>query len=347
MDRLINFSAGPAMLPTEILAQAQLELLDWQGRGYSILEANHRGSEFGELFARIKQDFRRIAAIPDDYQVLFLLAPARAHFAAIPLNLSQPEQTADYLVMGLWSQLAAVEAKKYLSVQCADSAQTWRVNPASAYAYITDNETVQGIQLHDVPDTQVPLVCDMTSSLLTRPIDVRRYGMFFAGVQKNIAPVGLSLVIIREDLLDRARTVTPSVLDYGLQAQHGSLLNTNNNFSIYMTGLMLEWIDDQGGLDVLWVRNQEKAQRLYAFIDAHDYYTNHVPAPLRSCLNVVFDLNTPQHEAFLVEARAAGMIGLNGHRSVGGMRVSLYNAVSLTHVDALIAFMKDFAERRG
>lgn len=343
--RLINFAAGPAMLPTVLLERASQQILEWQDYGFSILEANHRGPEFGELIQQTERDLRQVCQIPKNYKVLFLLAPARAHFAAIPLNLSAAEQTADYLVSGLWSDLAAGEAEKYCQVQRHQLADSYTIDDSTSYFYYTDNETVHGIYTScPTISSQVPIACDMTSSLLTRPIEIEKYGVIFAGVQKNIAPSGLSLVIIRDDLLHRARAITPSVLDYSLQAEQGSLLNTNNNFSIFMTGLMLQWINEQGGLAAIHQRNIEKASKLYHFIDEHEFYHNPVSAAQRSILNVVFQLAEEDSQAkFLEMAKQAGMIGLKGHRKVGGMRASLYNAISLADVDKLIDFMQDFA----
>lgn len=344
MNRFINFAAGPAMLPTVVLERAQKEFLNWQDHGYSIVEANHRGPEFGELLSQVEAKTRDALAIPQNYRVLYLLAPARAHFAAIPLNLTQDGQTADYIITGLWSSLAAGEAEKYTQVERHENFN-WNFNQDAAYVYYTDNETVNGF-LIDTPDTHgVPRVVDMTSSLLTRPIDVNQYGLIFAGVQKNIAPSGLSIVIVRDDLLGRAREITPSVLDYTLQAEHHSLLNTSNNFSIYMTGLMLDWVQEQGGLTAIHARNQQKAARLYEFIDSSDFYQNQVSPPHRSILNVIFNLKDDAYnEAFLQQAKQAGMIGLKGHRKVGGMRASIYNAITLDDVDRLISHMREFAQ---
>ncbi|WP_428096697.1 3-phosphoserine/phosphohydroxythreonine transaminase [Candidatus Rariloculus sp.] len=360
MDRVYNFSAGPSALPGPVLERAQAELLDWQGSGMSVMEVSHRGPNFMEYAERAEAMLRELLAVPDEYRALFLAGGATLQFASIPLNLSVPGSTADYVVTGNWGKKAASEAARYLNVNiAADSAAsgyttipdlgTWSVSDEAAYLHYTPNETVFGVEFHGIPDvSDAPLVADMSSTLLTRPIDVSRYGVIYAGAQKNLGAAGITLLIVREDLIGRARRETPGVIDYKLMADANSMWNTPPTFCWYILGLVLEWLRAQGGLTAVAERNRGKASKLYAAIDASDFYDNVVDPACRSWVNVPFKLATSElDQAFLDEAEAARLTNLKGHRLAGGMRASLYNAMPESGVDALIDFMADFEARRA
>ncbi len=359
--RVFNFAAGPATLPLPVLEQARDELTDWQGSGTSVMEVSHRGKAFVAVAEQAEQDLRELLAVPANYQVLFMQGGATAQFAAVPLNLAGASASADYVNTGAWSKKAIGEAKrlvgkvnvvadeaaaKYTTVPQADSL---RASAGSAFLHYTPNETIGGVEFPYVPDTQgVPLVADMSSNILSRPLDVSRFGLIYAGAQKNIGPAGLALVIVREDLIGHARAGTPAVFDYKAVADEHSMLNTPPTFGWYIAGLVFRWLKAQGGLAVIGERNRAKAQRLYAAIDASGFYANPVEHSCRSWMNVPFTLADAKLDPlFLTEARAAGLVNLEGHRSVGGMRASLYNAMPMEGVEALITFMKEFQRRHG
>jgi phosphoserine aminotransferase len=357
--RPYNFSPGPAALPREVLEQARDEMLDWNQSGMSVMEVSHRGSAFLEAAAQAEADLREVLAVPRNYKVLFLQGGASAQFAIVPLNLTAPTSTADYINTGHWSQKAIGEARRYCSVHVAgDSGGEYRrVPPQSelqlqadaAYLHYTPNETISGVEFGYIPETHgVPLVADMSSTILSRPIDVSKFGVIYAGAQKNIGPSGLTVVIVREDLVGRARRETPSVFDYKAVADNGSMLNTPPTFAWYMAGLVFKWLKSQGGLAAMGERNRAKAQALYAAIDGSSLYRNSVARDSRSWMNVTFNLNKPQLDsAFIDQAAAAGLEQLKGHRALGGMRASLYNAMPLAGVEALIGFMREFEVRHA
>ncbi len=360
MARVYNFSAGPAMLPEAVLARAREEILDWHGSGMSVMEMSHRGKEFVSIARKAEADLRRLMGIPDGYKVLFLQGGASSQFAMVPLNLLGAAGTADYVNTGQWSKKAIAEAKRYGGVNvAADTSATgfnsvppqpeWKLDPDAAYVHYTPNETIGGVEFHWIPDTgAVPLVADMSSAILSRPVDVSRYGIIYAGAQKNVGPAGLTLVIVREDLLGRAGAATPAMFDYKIHADNESMYNTPPTYAWYLAGLVFEWLLEQGGLEAMALVNQRKARKLYAAIDASDFYANPVEVTARSWMNVPFTLADPELDAtFLSEAKAAGLVTLKGHRSVGGMRASIYNAMPEEGVDALLAFMQEFERRRG
>ncbi len=362
MSQVWNFSAGPAALPREVLERAQRELLDWDGSGMSVMEQSHRGKRFIAMAARAEADLRELAAIPDDYAVLFLQGGATQHFAQIPMNLAGEGDSADYIVNGHWGAKAASEAAPYVKVHVAADSKAdgdyrrlppraeWQLDPRAAYVHYTPNETIHGVQYHDVPDTgDVPLVADMSSDILSAPLDVRRFGLIYAGAQKNIGPSGLVLMIVRRDLLARATRPMAKIFRYAEHAANDSMLNTPNTWGWYLAGLTFQWLQAQGGLAAMAARNRAKAERLYAAIDGSGgYYRNPVDPAARSRMNVRFTLHDSALDAaFLAESEAAGLIALKGHKALGGMRASLYNAVPPEAVEALVAFMRDFAARHG
>ena len=353
--RVYNFSPGPAVLPREVLEQARDELLDWNGGGMSVMEVSHRGKAFVACAAEAEADLRELLAIPANYKVLFMQGGATLQFSAIPLNLTTSDSVIDHVNTGHWSKKAISEAQRYCKVNVvADAAagnycdvpaqQSWRLTPGAAYLHYTPNETIGGVEFPFLPEVSVPLVADLSSTILSRPIDVSRFGLIYAGAQKNIGPAGLCVVIVREDLLGRARATTPSVLDYQLVAADNSMLNTPPTFAWYFAGLVFKWLKRQGGLARMGEQNRAKAAKLYAAIDQSGCYRNPVAPACRSWMNVPFTLARPElDKTFLAAARVAGLVNLEGHRSVGGMRASLYNAMPPAGVDALIAFMGEFA----
>ena len=360
MKRVFNFSPGPAMLPEPVLRKAQAELLDWQGSGMSVMEVSHRGTDFVEFAARSERALRELLRVPDSYKVLFLQGGATLQFAAVPLNLAPAGSVADYVVTGNWGEKAVQEAERYIRVNVAATGKaskfttvpdpkTWNVSSSAAYLHYTPNETVFGVEMHTVPQvSDAPLVADMSSTLLSRPIDVSRFGVIYAGAQKNIGPAGLALVIVREDLLGRARRETPGVIDYKTMAENDSMWNTPSTLSWYFAGLVFDWLKEQGGLEAMGKINERKAAKLYRAIDSSGFYKNPVDKAYRSWMNIPFTLANPElDKPFLQEAKAAGLTNLKGHRVVGGMRASLYNAMPEAGVDALTAFMADFAKRHG
>ena len=361
MGRVWNFSAGPAALPQAVLEPAQRELLDWQGSGASVMEQSHRGKRINAMAEQAEPALRELLEIPDDYAVLFLQGGATQHFAQIPMNLARPDDTADYVVSGHWSEKAASEAAPYLRVNVAGSSKAdgylhlparreWRLDPQAAYVHYTPNETIHGVEFHDVPEVgDVPLVADMSSNILSGPLDVRRFGLIYAGAQKNIGPSGLVLMIVRRDLLARPGRPMARIFRYAAHAAAGSMLNTPNTFGWYLAGLTLQWLKGQGGLAAMAQRNRAKAALLYGAIESSGgFYRNPVEPASRSRMNVPFTLHDGTLDAvFLAESEAAGLLALKGHKALGGMRASLYNAVPLEAVDALVAFMRDFAQRHG
>ena len=361
MSRLWNFSAGPAALPQAVLERAQRELLDWQGCGASVMELSHRGKLFMGLAQQAEADLRELLAIPENYAVLFLQGGATQHFAQIPMNLAAEGASADYVVTGHWGEKAASEAAPYVKVNLAGSSkaerylrlpprETWQLDPRAAYVHYTPNETIHGVEFHDIPDVgDVPLVADMSSDILSGPIDVTKFGLIYAGAQKNIGPSGLVVLIIRRDLLERASRPMARIFRYADHAVNDSMLNTPNTWGWYLAGLTFQWLKEQGGLEAMGERNTAKATLLYDAIDhSGGYYRSPVEPSARSRMNVPFTLHDSALDAdFLRESEAAGLLALKGHKAVGGMRASLYNAVPLEAVQALLAFMKDFANRHG
>ena len=358
--RVWNFSAGPAMLPEPVLRRAQAELLDWHGRGMSAMEMSHRSDDFGAIHRKAERDLRTLLAIPDGYRVLFLQGGALAQNAAVPLNLLGDGGVADYIDSGHWAQKSIAEARKYGSVNVAGSAaadgytsvpepSTWRRSPDASYLHITSNETIGGVEWSAFPDTgSTPLVADASSHLLSRPLDVARFGVIYAGAQKNIGPAGLTLVVVRDDLLGRARATCPSVLDYTVQAQAGSMYNTPPTFGIYLAGLTFEWLLEAGGLAAIERANVAKAALLYGEIDRSGFYRNPVKPRDRSRMNVPFFLADARLDAtFLAGASERGLVQLKGHRAVGGMRASIYNAMPTAGVEALVDWMREFERMHG
>ncbi len=359
MPRPYNFSPGPALLPLPVLQRAREELLDWGGGGISVLEMSHRGKRFAGIAEQAEADLRELLGIPDDYRVLFLQGGASAQFAMVPLNLLGQQQQVDYVNTGHWSQRAIAEAGKYAKVNVVASgepqgftsipaAETWRCDPGAAYLHYTPNETIGGVEFDWIPDPAVPLVADASSTLLSRPLDVSRFGLIYAGAQKNIGPAGLTVVIVRADLLGQARPDTPTVFDYRVQAEAGSLQNTPCTFAWYLAGLVFQWLKSQGGLSAIERRNRAKAELLYGTIDQSEFYHNPVDPACRSRMNVPFTLaNSELDDTFRAEAGKAGLVNLTGHRVIGGMRASLYNAMPIEGVQALVDFMRGFERRYG
>ncbi|NJD88092.1 MAG: 3-phosphoserine/phosphohydroxythreonine transaminase [Betaproteobacteria bacterium] len=355
-----NFGSGPAMLVPAVLEQAKAELLDWHGKGMSVMEMSHRGKEFVAIAAEAEADLRSLMGIPANYKVLFLQGGATAQFAAVPMNLLRGKATADFVLTGEWSRKALAEAKKYCRPNVAATAEdrnftyvpkqaSWKLSPDAAYVHVCTNETIGGVEYHWTPDTgDVPLVSDMSSHILSRPVDVSRYGLVFAGAQKNIGPAGLVIVIVREDLIGHALPDTPNILDFKLQADADSMLNTPPTFAVYLAGLTFKWLLAKGGLAAMERENVAKAKLLYECLDSIDFYSAPVAKEDRSRMNVPFRLKDDALDAkFLAEAEARGLSQLKGHRSVGGMRASIYNAMPLEGVEALAGFLRDFARRHG
>ncbi len=357
--RVYNFSAGPAALPLSVLEQVRDELLEWQG-GISVMEVSHRSRAFMAVAERAESDLRQLLAIPPNYRVLFMQGGATAQFSAVPLNLAEAGATADYVNTGHWSERTIKEARRFVTVAIAadevgsqyttvPEQASLRLTPDAAYVHYTPNETIGGVEFPYIPETgSVPLVADMSSSILSRPIDVSRFGLIYAGAQKNIGPAGITVVIVRDELVRKARAGTPMVFDYRAVADAGSMLNTPPTFGWYFAGLVFQWLKREGGLAAMEKRNRLKAESLYAAIDASAFYTNPVARNCRSWMNVPFRLAKPELEkTFLAEADVAGLTNLAGHRAVGGMRASLYNAMTPEGVTALVAFMRDFERRYG
>ena len=360
MSRVYNFSAGPAMLPESVLLRAQEEMLDWQGSGMCVAEMSHRGKEFMAIAAKAEADLRELLGVPANYKVLFLQGGASTQFAMVPMNLLRGAEGADYLNTGSWSKKAIAEARRYGRVNVAATTEDehftrapkqseLKLKSAAAYLHYTPNETIEGVEFPYVPDCGgTPLVADMSSTLLSRPIDVSRFGVIYAGAQKNIGPAGLTIVIVREDLIGQPLAGTPTMLDYKIQADNDSMYNTPPTYAWYLAGLVFQWMKDLGGLDAMAVINQRKAQLLYSAIDASGFYQNPVAPDARSWMNVPFTLPTPDlDDPFIKGAKAAGLTTLKGHRSVGGMRASIYNAMPEAGVQALVAYMQEFERTHG
>jgi phosphoserine aminotransferase len=360
MSRVFNFSAGPAALPDAVLERVRDDIPDWNGTGMSVMEISHRGKDFMAVAQKAEQDFRDLLAIPDDYSVLFTQGGATLQFSMVPLNLSAEGENADYILTGTWSKKAIAEAENYCNVNVAADASAgnftnipardaWRRSDDAAYLHYTPNETIAGVEFQFIPDVgDTPLVADMSSTILSRPFDVSRFGVIYAGAQKNIGPAGLTIVIVRNDLLSRARSSTPKLLRYSVYAESGSMSNTPPTFAWYVAGLVFEHLQEQGGLTAMAEINERKASKLYAAIDESGFYSNPVKEDCRSWMNVPFFLKDPSQDAkFLEESVAAGLTNLKGHRSVGGMRASIYNAVPEAAVDALIEFMLEFEKANG
>jgi len=361
MARSYNFCAGPAALPQAVLERAQAELLDWQSKGMgSIMEMSHRSKEFVAVAEEAEADLRTLMAIPENYKILFLQGGASSQFSAIPLNLLGENKEADYFNTGAWSKKAIAEAKRYTSVNivasseaenftCVPQKSSWQLSSNAAYVHYTPNETIGGVEFSEIPDVgNVPLVADMSSTILSKPVDVNRFGVIYAGAQKNIGPAGLTVVIVREDLLGKSLPVCPAMLDYKTAADNDSMYNTPPTFAWYLAGLVFEWLLDLGGLNEMASINERKAKSLYSAVDSSVFFSNPVAIENRSLMNVPFILaNSDLDKTFLQEAEKAGLFNLKGHRSVGGMRASIYNAVPEEAVDALISFMSDFEKRYG
>lgn len=357
MARCYNFCAGPAALPVPVLEQARDEMLDWRGAGLSVMEMSHRSAEIVGIYERAERDLRDLLAVPEDYAILFLQGGASTQFAAVPLNLGG--QAADYVNTGQWSKKAIAEGGRYLDVNVSASAEdsnfstippvdSWQLNSEASYLHYTPNETIGGVEFFWTPDADVPLAVDMSSTLLSRPIDVSAFGVIYAGAQKNIGPAGLTLVIVKRELFGRARPECPTMLNWQVADENDSMYNTPPTFSLYLAGLVFEWLKEQGGLAGMEKINRRKAEKLYQAIDASDFYANPVEVASRSLMNVPFTLANPELDTrFLEESEAAGLLNLKGHRSVGGMRASIYNAVPEEAVDTLIDFMQAFEAKHA
>lgn len=355
MDNVYNFSAGPAGLPKAVMEKAQAEFINWNGLGTSVMEISHRSKEFIKVAEEAEQDLRDLLNIPDNYKVLFCQGGARAQFAAVPLNLLGSAKKATYIDAGYWAESAIKEAKKYCEVDVYDAkvekdgksavadASEWTIDPESAYVHFCPNETIDGIEISDLPVTDKPIVADMSSNILSRQIDVSKYGVIYAGAQKNIGPAGICIAIVRDDLLDLASDLLPSFISYKVLAEKDSMFNTPPTFAWYLSGLVFKWLKEQGGVPAMEQINREKAEILYGYIDSSSFYKNDIYPANRSRMNVPFQLAKPELDAlFLEQAEARGLVALKGHRAVGGMRASIYNAMTVEGVQALVNFMKEF-----
>ena len=360
MTRVFNFSAGPAALPESVLRQAADEMLDWHGSGMSVMEMSHRGKEFIAIHAECEALLRELLAIPTNYKVLFMQGGAIGENAIVPMNMLRGKSGADYINTGEWSKKSIKEAGKYCKVNVAATSEannftsvppreTWKLDPNAAYVHICANETIGGVEYHFTPDTgDVPLVADVSSNIMSRPMDVSKFGLIYGGAQKNIGPAGLTIVVVRDDLLGGALPITPSAFNYAEQAANDSMLNTPPTYAIYIAGLVFNWIKAQGGLPAIEVHNRTKAALLYDFLDATSFYSSPIVREDRSLMNVPFKLKDDALDAaFLKGAEARGMVQLKGHRSVGGMRASIYNAMPVEGVKALVAYMKEFEASHG
>lgn len=355
MDNVYNFSAGPAGLPRAVMEKAQSEFVEWNGLGTSVMEISHRSKEFIKVAEDAEQDLRDLLNIPDNYKVLFCQGGARAQFAAVPLNLLGSAKKATYVDAGYWAESAIKEAEKYCEVDVFNAKTTkegklavtdaseWKIDPQSAYVHFCPNETIDGIEISELPKTDKPIVADMSSNILSREIDVSQYGVIYAGAQKNIGPAGICIAIVRDDLLDLAHELLPSFISYKMLAEKDSMFNTPPTFAWYLSGLVFKWLKEQGGVAAMEQINREKAAILYECIDSSDFYKNEVFAQNRSRMNVPFQLAKPELDGlFLEQAAAKGLVSLKGHRAVGGMRASIYNAMPVEGVKALVEFMKEF-----
>ena len=360
MSRVFNFSAGPAVLPEPVLRQAAEEMLDWRGSGMSVMEMSHRGKEFISIAETAEADLRELLSIPDNYKVLFLQGGATLQFEMVPLNLLCGKSSADYVNTGEWSKKAIKEAKFFCKPNVVASSEDkkftyapaqseWKLDKEAAYIHYTANETIGGVEFHWTPETgDVPLVCDMSSNILSKPVNVSKYGIIYAGAQKNIGPAGLTIVIIRDDLLGKGVPTPASMLDYKIHAENASMLNTPPTYAIYVAGLVFKWLKGEGGLAGIEKKNIEKSKILYDFLDAGSFYTNPVRKEDRSRMNVPFTLKSADlDEEFIKGAKAAGMIQLKGHRSVGGMRASIYNSMPIEGIRTLVDYMREFEVKHG
>ena len=359
MARAINFSAGPAALPEEVLRQAAGEMLDWHGSGQSVMEMSHRGKEFISIAEAAEADLRELMGIPANYKVLFLQGGASQQFEMVPINLLRGKPSADYIHTGEWAKKAIKAARQFAQVNVAASAedknftyappqQDWKLDKNAAFVHYTANETIGGVEFHWTPKVDAPLVCDMSSNILSRPVDVSRFGLIYAGAQKNIGPAGLTIVIVRDDLIGHAQPTPPATFDYKTHADAGSMYNTPPTYAIYIAGLVFQWLKKQGGLAAIERRNIEKAQLLYDYLDQSPFFRNPVRKADRSRMNVPFTLsNAALDEEFLKGAKARNMTQLKGHRSVGGMRASIYNAMPVEGVRALVEYMREFEKNHG
>ena len=360
MDRVFNFSAGPAALPLEVLQQAQAEMVNWHGCGMSVMEMSHRGKEYMAIQAEAEADLRELMGIPANYKVLFLQGGASLQFAMVPMNLLRGKASADYLNTGEWSKKAIKEAKKYGAVNVIASSEDknfsyapafsqWKLDPNAAYVHITQNETIGGVEIFETPDTDnVPLVSDMSSTILSRPFDVSKFGLIYVGAQKNIGPAGLTIVIVREDLIGQMVAGTPTMMDYQIQAENDSMYNTPPTYAIYIAGLVFKMLKAKGGIAAMEKTNRAKAKILYDVLDASSFFASPVAKENRSLMNIPFTLkNADLDEEFIKGAKARGMIQLKGHRSVGGMRASIYNAMPVEGVQALADFMREFEKTKA
>jgi phosphoserine aminotransferase len=358
--RIFNFGAGPATMPVEVLEKAKWELVNWHEAGMSVMEMSHRGKEFVAIAAEAESDLRKLLAVPANYKVLFLQGGATLHFSGVPMNLLRGKKSADFVNTGEWSKKAIAEMKKFGTANVVASSEdrnftyvpkqaTWKTSKDAAYLHICSNETIGGVEFHWTPDTgDVPLVADMSSHILSRPLDVSKYGLIYAGAQKNIGPAGLVVVIVREDLLGQALPGTPTVMDYQKMAEADSMVNTPPTFSLYLAGLTFKWLLERGGLAGIEKVNVRKSKMLYDYIDGQDFYSNPVAKEDRSRMNVPFTLRDAALDApFLAAAEERGLSQLKGHRSVGGMRASIYNAMPVEGVEALVAFMEEFRKKHA
>ena len=365
MSRVFNFSAGPAVLPEEVLRQAAEEMLDWQGSGMGVMEMSHRGKEFMSIYEAAEANLRELLAVPANFRILFMQGGAIAENAIIPLNLLGERSSADYVLTGSWTVKSQKEAARYCTANIAASSESsgfttvppmssWRLSDDPAYLFVCTNETIGGVEYPVAPDMallgrpEVPVVADVSSHILSRPVDFSKYGLLFGGAQKNIGPAGLTIVIVRDDLIGRAHRDCPSAFDYRLVADNGSMYNTPPTYSIYVAGLVFEWLKRLGGVAEIERRNIAKAKLLYDFLDKSTFYENRVDPDCRSRMNVPFFLaDESRNEAFLAGAREAGLLQLKGHKSVGGMRASIYNAMPIEGVSALVDYMRDFEQRKS
>jgi phosphoserine aminotransferase len=361
MSEFFNFCAGPAMLPTPVMIKAQQEFINWQDTGSSVMELSHRSDIYMAMAVQAEVDLRELMSIPDNYKVLFCHGGGRGQFSAVPLNLLAQDKTADYIVSGSWSKAAAVEAKNFGKINVINinqdtasqsslmESQKWPLNPEAAYVHYCPNETVNGLEINTIPETNgVPLVADMSSTILSHEVDVSKFGLIYAGAQKNIGPSGLTIIIVREDLLGQAQIATPCIMNYKTAADNGSMYNTPPTYAWYLAGLVFQWLKDLGGVKAIAKINQAKAALLYQAIDDSDFYQNIIDTEYRSKMNVPFWLKKDSlNEKFLVESEAAGLTALQGHRMVGGMRASIYNAMPFEGVQALVEFMQQFEKRNS
>ncbi|ARU31968.1 phosphoserine transaminase [Sulfuriferula sp. AH1] len=360
MSEIFNFSAGPAVLPKPVLEQARDEMLDWHGSGMSVMEMSHRGKEFTGIAHQAEADLRELMSIPANYKVLFLQGGASSQFSMVPMNLLRGKTSVDYINTGIWSEKAIDEARRYANVNVAASSADrnfsyapaqaeWRLDRNAAYVHYTPNETIGGVEFHWTPDTgEVPLVADMSSNILSKPIDVSRFGLIYAGAQKNIGPAGLTIVIVRDDLIGNALAATPTMYNYRTHAQHDSMYNTPPTYAMYIAGLVFALLKREGGLAAMEQRNIAKSDLLYDYLDASDFYGSSVARENRSRMNIPFTLRDPAlDEAFLKGAQQRGLLQLKGHKLAGGMRASIYNAMPMAGVQALVEYMRDFVRQQG